>query len=132
MTDFAIKTDRLFVPLASDPHSWFLSGRKNWELRRLGRQYTERHVRPGRMVELRRGYSDKATSLWGVIDDVAVANTISSFFDAVPYAQVIPTAQSRDDAEAIAAQILGVAADSPVDVIGFQVRLIDATGAKAS
>src|SRR4051812_15933575 len=126
------KADRLFVPLASDPHAWFVSGRKKWELRRVGRQYTQRHIRPGRIVELRRGYSDKDTSLWGVIDRVAVAKSISSFFDAVPYAQVIPTAQSRKDAEAVAAQILGLDPDSATDVIGFQIRLTDADEAKAS
>jgi ASCH domain len=49
---------RLFVPLATDPYQWFLSGQKRWEVRRQRGAFSLHHVTQGRRVELRRGYSD--------------------------------------------------------------------------
>lgn len=114
---------RLFVPLSSAPHAWFRSGDKQWELRRYGRQYTESHLRVGRPVELRRGYTDANTSLWGAIESVQRATSLRDFFDKVPYAAVIPEAASVDDAVDQAARILGVGAEEPVDLIGFKLEL---------
>jgi len=111
--------DRLFVPLATDPFRWFASGRKRWELRRLGRQYTPKHLRIGRRVELRRGYA-VGESLWGTIDKVSEASSIREFFDIVPFDHVIPTAASLGEAVATAEGILGVA---DVPVIGFLVAV---------
>src|SRR5438445_4843431 len=73
------KRDRLFVPLASEPFDWFLGGRKRWELRRFGRQYTHVHVKIGRPVELRRGYSSKQV-LCGQITNVVQADGLCEFF----------------------------------------------------
>jgi ASC-1-like (ASCH) protein len=112
------KEDRVFVPLASAPFWWFASGLKRWELRRRGRQYTQKYLVPGRRVELRRGYADKNVALWGQIAEVREADSLSNFFDAVDFKEVIPEATSREEAERTAAQILG-ATDSPV--IGFRV-----------
>src|SRR5258708_2524794 len=74
------KSDRLFVPLADQPFAWFRSGHKKWELRRFGRQYTLKHVRVGRRVELRRGYRGPDV-LWGEILDVVEANGVDDFFN---------------------------------------------------
>src|ERR1700722_9355871 len=60
------KLDRLFVPLSTDPFNWFVLGKKKWELRRRGRQYTRHHVRVGPSVEFRRGYRGR-DALWGEI-----------------------------------------------------------------
>src|SRR5262245_24971523 len=91
------KTDRLFVPLAKQPFAWFRSGQKKWELRRFGRQYTRKHVRVGRLVELRRGYKGP-DALWGEILDVVEANSVDDFYNKVHFKEVIPVANSREHA----------------------------------
>lgn len=118
--------DRLFVPLSSQPYDWFASGEKRWELRRYGRQYTERHVYPGRLVELRRGYS--GDSLWGRIAAVERASGFAALFAAVPFAAVIPIASSLSDATERAAAILGVGADEAAALIAFAVDGIGQQG----
>lgn len=115
--------DRLFVPLAADPFRWFCSGRKNWELRKLGRQYTPVHVRLGRGVELRRGYSDRDAALWGQIIAVVQANSIQAFFAEVPWSSVLPESVSLDDAIAEACRILNITDASGTPVLGFRVRV---------
>ena len=117
------KVDRLFVPLASEPHSWFLSGRKRWELRRLARQFTEAHVKPGRRVELRRGYSNRESAIWGIIDEVIIAHSLSEFFDKVDWKVVMPESTSLDDAISDAEDILGVCGDADGPFIGFEVQV---------
>jgi hypothetical protein len=114
--------ERLFVPLASEPFQWFRSGTKRWELRRHGRQYTRDHVVEGRPVELRRGYRDAGGALHGVVGQVQTAPSVAAFFARVPYEEVVPSASCREDAVAIAARILAVEPDSPVEVIGFRVE----------
>ena len=99
------KPDRLFVPLATAPFSWFESGLKTWELRRYGRQYTKKHVVLGRRVELRKGYS--GDSLWGEIDAINQAETIEEIFKKVPYSFVVPIARDLSDAVRICTDILG-------------------------
>jgi ASCH domain len=113
-----IKADRVFVPLATQPYRWFASGRKQWELRRLGRQYTPKHLKLGRRVELRCGYADKNSALWGTLAETREAGSIAQFFDLVDFREVIPEANSREDAVHTAAQILGT---GDVPVIGFRV-----------
>ena len=108
--------DRVFVPLAKAPFHWFASGHKSWELRRRGRQYTQKHLVPGRRVELRLGYSDRSAALWGRIAEVLEADSLSQFFDAVDFKEVIPEAVSRAEAMETAAGILGADA---FPVIGF-------------
>jgi hypothetical protein len=124
-------SDRLFVPLASDPFRWFASGDKTWELRAMRGQYNAKNVRVGRRVELRRGYSTP-DSLWGTIEAVVGAGSIADFFDMVPWREVIcaPTVADQREGEKHAAAILGVSyTDCPV--IGFRVAL-DATCPKCN
>jgi hypothetical protein len=99
------KQDRLFVPLASEPFDWFIRGEKKWELRKFGRQYTPKHVRVGRQVELRRGYRNKDI-LRGTIVEVIEAHSLEELFARVPFREVIPTASSVSDAVAVAGRIL--------------------------
>lgn len=114
--------DRVFVPLAEGPYSWFADGLKTWELRRLRGAWSRRTVREGRRVELRRGYRDRSSSLWGTIREVQTAPSIEAFFDAVPYGRVIPLALSGSNAVEQSAAILGIDPDT-VEVIGFRVEL---------
>ena len=115
--------DRLFVPLASGPFNWFLSGRKLWELRRYGRQYTERNVRVGRFVELRKGYNSHET-IWGKVAEIINANSINEFFEKVPFNYVIPIAQSTNDAIEIASNILGKDKDNSA-FLGFNIEIVN-------
>lgn len=115
-------TPRLFVPLANEPFQWFADGRKRWELRRYGRQYTERHVRIGRRVELRRGYSTEE-SLWGVITQTLRATSVPDLFGKLDYKTIVPTAKSEAEAIEIANKILGISDDSQTPVFAFRVDI---------
>lgn len=118
-----LKSDRLFVPLASGPFDWFAAGSKRWELRRYGRQYTDRSVVPGRRVELRRGYRDADRALWGTVTTVARAKGLDEFFRKVPFQQVIPIATSQSEAIQIAGEILSILDEPFAEVLGFYVEL---------
>jgi hypothetical protein len=111
-------TDRLFVPLADEPFGWFRSGKKKWELRRFGRQYTRKHVRVGRRVELRRGYKGP-DAIWGEVLEVMEASGVVDFFNKVDFKEVIPVAESREHAIRIATDILRV--DPNTHLLGFSV-----------
>jgi hypothetical protein len=115
---------RLFVPLARDPFRWFVDGRKKWELRRYGRQYTPENVPVGRRVELRLGYSTKE-SLWGTVVEVLLASNISVFFSKIDYKIVIPSASSREEAIETAHTILNVPLESETPVFAFKVALTE-------
>jgi hypothetical protein len=114
-------TDRLFVPLSAEPYMWFETGKKRWELRRYGRQYTEKNVYPGRRVELRCGYSNPDRALWGTIVAVAYERDVKGFFDRVPFKEVIPSASSPAEAITMAENILNLDLDNSKPVLGFQV-----------
>lgn len=58
---------RLFLPLTTLAFEDFRDNGKEVEVRRCVRQYAQRHIVPGREVELRKGYS--GDSLWGTIVD---------------------------------------------------------------
>jgi len=115
-------TPRLFVPLASEPFRWFADGQKRWELRRYGRQYTERNVWVGRRVELRRGYSTDE-SLRGVIVETMRSASIRELFAKVDYKTIVPTADSEAEAIEIANKILGIPDGSQGPVFAFRVEI---------
>jgi hypothetical protein len=96
---------RLFVPLNSAAFGWFSSGCKRYELRRQRAAFCPRHLSSGRRVELRRGYS--GCSLWGKVGGVVEGSTINDVLTAVDYREVIPPAQSLEDAIYIATSIIG-------------------------
>jgi hypothetical protein len=68
-------TDRLFVPLNSEPWHAFERGEKRAEFRGVNNQFNPETVREGRRVELRRGYSTD-DSLWGTIEEVTVDDSL--------------------------------------------------------
>jgi len=98
--------DRLFVPLSRRPFEAFKSGDKQWELRRWGKQWTERNVRVARAVELRLGYSS-GKSLWGSISQVELAARFEALVDRIDFHQIVPYASSRTEARALAQATLG-------------------------
>lgn len=67
------RKDRLFVPLAREPFVDFLSNGKLVEIRKYGRNFTEKTVFTGRKVELRLGYSGGG-KIWGSIEEVKIAS----------------------------------------------------------
>lgn len=115
-------SDRLFVPLSTEPYRWFESGQKTWELRLLRRQFNLVAVRVGRRVELRRGYST-GESLWGEITAVRTDTELEWLFRQVPFRQVIPTAKSRAEAIWESRRILGTLTHHPTRYIAFRVKL---------
>ena len=115
--------DRLFVPLAAEPFRWFHSGKKVWELRKLGRQFTPAHVRLGREVELRRGYSDSGSAIWGEIVDVLEAASLTEFFQIVSWRTVLPESESLDEAIEQASRILNIEDIEDTPVLGFRIEL---------
>ena len=73
-------TDRLFVPLSSEPWYAFESGEKQAEFRGVNNQFNQETVYEGRTVELRRGYSTN-DSLWGTVTGVAVGNHLGDLVE---------------------------------------------------
>lgn len=114
---------RLFVPLATLPYEWFVGGAKTWELRRDRGQFRSDRLAPGRRVELRRGYSDKSSSIWGTVLAICVSKSLVSFFECVPFAEVIPDAATKDEATTIASGILSLDPHEPAELVGIQIRV---------
>ncbi len=87
--------DRLYVPLTAEAYGWYKSGGKRYELRKHGRQFREKYVYTGRLVQLRRGHSGEST--WGAVGEVIVG-TIEEIFSTIDYRKIIPIANSREEA----------------------------------
>lgn len=115
---------RLFVPLSTGPYLWFRSGKKTWELRRNRGAFRFDRVALGRIVELRKGYSDRSTSLWGVVRTTTACANLAEFFDRVDYRQVIPTAASVEDALATAESILSIGSGEEVALVGIEIEIL--------
>lgn len=111
--------DRLFVPLSKEPFGWFASGRKKWELRRVGNQFHTDHIYHGRLVELRLGYST-SQSLWGCVQSIIHARSLTELFSQVPYEDVIPMASTEEEAVDVCTSILDLCSDNP-SLIAFKV-----------
>jgi hypothetical protein len=109
----------LIVVLADEAVAWFRAGEKTWE-RRRGRQFNENEVIAGREVSLYRGFRSDG-GMTGRIDRVSGAASVEAFFEAVPYHDVVPVAESRDEAVAIAKRLLGPGSATPV--IGFRIEV---------
>jgi hypothetical protein len=110
----------LVVALTDEAFAWFRAGEKSWEVRRRGRQFNENDVATGRAVALRRGFRADG-GMTGRIERVVQAASVEAFLDTVPYHEVVPVAESRDEAVAIAKRLLGPGA--PSAVIGFRIEI---------
>ena len=114
---------RLFVPLAAEAWEWFHSGKKRWELRRHRGQFKESGLRLGRRVELRKGYRDPATALWGTLTAVRLGACVEDLLQSLDFREVIPTADNYADAVKQACNILGIDPRNRTEVIAFRVEL---------
>lgn len=116
---------RLFVPLSTEPFTWFKKGQKQWEVRRYGRQYTEKNVYCNRIVEFRKGYINGEDSHWGIIDNVMIFENINELFKEIPFGRIIPTAIDEAEAKKYISSILSIDNDSAYRLIAFKVNIID-------
>lgn len=82
-------TDRLFVPLNTEPYRSFQRGEKDIELRGENSRFNHDTVFPGRQVELRRGYST-SDSLWGTIGQVWVEPDLDTIIEKIDHRRIKP------------------------------------------
>jgi len=109
--------ERLFVPLSKQPYLDFSLNGKEVEIRKYGRNFTEKTVFSGRRIELRLGYSGKS-AIWGNIEEVIVGS-LDDIFKHYELANVEPGANSKEDAISENIQLLG-----PSDkYIGFSIKV---------
>ena len=90
-------SDRLFVPLEGIHYDAFANGCKVYELRKLERRFTEKHVYPGRKTTLCYGYG-KRSRLYGVIKKVFIFESLSETFEILHWKEILPYAQNINDA----------------------------------
>jgi len=98
--------NRLFVPMGKEAFLDFRDNGKEVELRKYGRNFTERTVFLGRRVELRLGYSG-SESMWGTIGQVVVGS-FSEVFSSFELLRVEPRFATIEDAIADNLKLLGV------------------------
>jgi hypothetical protein len=110
--------DRLFVPLSAEAFRWWQRGLKRWEIRRDVKRWGPDHVRIGRRVELRRGYS--GPSLWGTIRKVYWGTLLLTD---IQYYDVNPRAESWSEAMRAAGIIASDRGALNVSVCAFKVEL---------
>lgn len=112
---------RLFVPLATKPYKWFSCGKK-WELRKYGRQYTEKYVAINRIVEFRMGYNNRDRAIWGAISEVIV-KSLQQVFDEINYQEITPECSSKDEAMAVVKGLMNI--EDKTKCIAFKVQIIE-------
>jgi hypothetical protein len=113
---------RLFVPLAASAYEWFSSGAKHWEVRRRKGIFAH-GVYPGRRVELRRGYSDVRSAIWGTISAVVNAGSVDDMLGSVPYKEVVPHAHDLREAAGIVSEILRIEEHESADLVAFRIEM---------
>jgi len=90
-----VAQDRLFVPLKTEHYRNFESGEKDIELRGYNNQFNTETVVPGRLVELRRGYSTD-DSLWGTIEHVWSEGSLEVFARNFDHQRVLPDSTEEE------------------------------------
>jgi ASC-1-like (ASCH) protein len=120
-----MKLPRVFVPLAKEPYNWFASGRKKWELRRCIRQYSDKNIQTGKVVELRCGYSDPSKAIWGVIEETRIYGSLNNVFEDINYDEIIPIASNLGQAIDLTNEILNLESYHNTRLIAFKVRKIE-------
>jgi len=112
--------ERLLVALTADSYLAFRAGQKTWELRK---QFAERDIRPGRAVELRRGYRDADSAISGEIVEVVSAASLKEFFQRVHWETVLPECPDEPTAIETARHILNLRKGANGPVIGMRISL---------
>jgi hypothetical protein len=116
---------RLFVPLATVSYEWWLSGKKRWEIRRARGAFAVDKLAIGRRVELRRGYQDAESALWGTVTGVESAESLEALLWRVPALEVIPDAVDTQGAIARASEILAVSPRERTLFVAFRIDVDD-------
>jgi hypothetical protein len=113
--------DRLFVPLTAFCFEQFSCG-KIVEVRRRRGQWLPKHVRVGRRVELRRGYSGPAR--WATVTAVFEARNINDLLVQVPYRKIFPYATTWSEAERMACHEFSVLSHKEgLPLVAFELKL---------
>jgi len=89
----AEKVTRLFLPVTFEVFSWYYKKIKNFELKRYGQKWTEKHIYRGRPVEISRGYN-KRNRMCGKIGKVVIGS-MEKIFIKIPFKEIIPIAKTE-------------------------------------
>ncbi len=92
-----MNTPPLFVPLKGIHYDAFANGKKTFELRRYGRQWTEKNIYFGRNVTISYGYG-KQCRLHGFIDGPFVFDNVELAFKKHHWSRILPFAGSLEKA----------------------------------
>lgn len=108
------ESDRLFVPLKTEPFEWFESGEKDVELRGYGHRFNMETVVPGRPVQLVKGYNPANGSLWGRVEHVQTFpyneysdDEVVVLPEGYDYQRINPTVETEAAFQQSVADILG-------------------------
>lgn len=121
--DVRHKQNRLFVPLNKNAYQWFLKHNKTWEVRNCKGAFTENNVYIGKSVELRRGYADKQSSLWGKVVDIRRFFSVQQLFSKIDYKLIIPIVNSKTAAIEYSKRFLKIEEDGKADIIAIKIKL---------
>ncbi len=118
---------RLFIPLCTEPFNWFVSGEKEWELRRRSSKYNKDQIIIGDTVELRRGYVARNGVCWGKVTDCREYSSLKEVFSEIPYQKII-RAGSLAEATDYVTNLMGLSYDGRADLIAIRIERIEMKG----
>ena len=94
----------LFVAVTKEAYEDFLNGKK-YEVRRLGKRWSEDKLNPSRAVVIGRGYS--GPRLRGVIGKRIVIGSMDRIFYKISFLEVEPRCKDKEEAIRINRELLG-------------------------
>lgn len=113
------KINGLFLPVSTQPYRAWESGNKQVELRNNGGAYTFKHVRVGRRVLIRRGYSSP-DELWGTIISRAVYHDWDMLFFNNRWDTIAPWAKDRAEASWVLKEYVSISKFDGVIAFGIE------------
>lgn len=113
-------SDRLFVPLNTEPFEWFRDDDKTWEVRSVDHNFNRQTVYIGRPVELRKGYATDE-SIWGTIANVRTNRRLTPLVRQIGYENISPVVNNEYEAVARLNKLLG----GSREYIAFEVNFDD-------
>lgn len=117
--------DRLFLPLSSEPFSWFLSRKKKWEIRNISSQYNLSTVYTGRRVEARYGYKADKAPLWGTINEVRCFSSLKDLLQEIKLEEMLPNVTKKEEAKRVLAAYINIDTNGLCNLIAFKINLDD-------
>ena len=118
---------RLFIPLCSDPFTWFETGEKEWELRKQSKRFNPENIEIGSYVELRRGYVAKNGVSWGRVTDCKTFSSFKDVFSSIPYHKIV-RADNEEQAVDYICSLLDLSPDTQVDLVAIKIERVSILG----